>query len=79
LSRRRSLGAFTYFLLAAGFADRYMPGTPRAIQQPGPPPPEAIATVMEGGQLMAVRTPACAEATDAAVPGPPAAQAGVPM
>jgi hypothetical protein len=55
-----------------------MPGTPRAIQQPGPPPPEAIGAAIEGGQLMAVRTPACAEATDAAVPAPAAAQAGGP-
>src|ERR1700751_6446609 len=38
-----------------------------AGQQPGPPPPEVIATAIEGGQLMAVRAPGCAEATDAAV------------
>jgi hypothetical protein len=35
----------------------------------------AIATAIEGGQLMAVRAPACAEATDAAVLTPPAAGA----
>jgi hypothetical protein len=49
-----------------------------AGQQPGPPPPEAIATAIEGGQLMAVRAPACAEATDAAVRTPPAGRAGGP-
>ena len=49
-----------------------------AGQQPGPPPPEAIATAIEGGQLMAVRAPACAEATDAAVLTQPAARAGGP-
>jgi hypothetical protein len=55
-----------------------MPCTPGAGQQPGPPPPEAIATAIEGGQLMAMRASACAEAADAAVLTPPAARAGGP-
>ena len=49
-----------------------------AGQQPGPPPPVAIATAIEGGQLIAVRASACAEAADAAVLTPPAARAGGP-